>query len=340
MGYGSGADVGYGRRWDLGPRAANHRPYWSVATAGKIGGDTTDGGEEMSNHLIIGIDGSPESEAAMHWGLEEAARRGVEVELIYALAVPVVSDAYGMVMTRPDIDELTLYSQGLLDAALAAARAAAPELTITARLASGPPAAVLIEASKHADALVVGTRGLGAISGKLLGSVSVRLAGKSVCPVYIVPPEWREHPAPDGRVLVGVDGSEHSDAALHMALEEARRRKVGLTVLCAYHVPWLARPVEPAVIAEFEESERWLAEKTVSESLDRVKGHSYSDVEIEQVTVRGMPAEALVEASKSAELTVVGSRGHRSFSRAILGSVSRTLMQDSVRPVLVVHKPK
>ena len=295
----------------------------------------------MSKHLVIGIDGSPESEAAMHWGLEEAVRRDIEVELVYALAVPVVSDAYGMVMTRPDIDELTQFSQGLLDAALVAARAVAPEgLTITARLASGPPAAVLIEASKQAEALVVGTRGLGAISGKLLGSVSVRLAGKAVCPVYIVPPEWREDPVPDGRVLVGVDGSEHSDAALRMALDEARRRQVGLTVLCAYHVPWLARPVEPQVIAEFEESERWLAEKTVSESLDRVKGHSYSDVEIEQVTVRGMPAEALVEASKSAELTVVGSRGHRSFSRAILGSVSRTLMQDSVRPVLVVHKPK
>ena len=295
----------------------------------------------MSKHLVIGIDGSPESEAAMHWGLEEAVRRDIEVELVYALAVPVVSDAYGMVMTRPDIDELTQFSQGLLDAALVAARAVAPEgLTITARLASGPPAAVLIEASKQAEALVVGTRGLGAISGKLLGSVSVRLAGKAVCPVYIVPPEWREDPVPDGRVLVGVDGSEHSDAALRMALDEARRRQVGLTVLCAYHVPWLARPVEPQVIAEFEESERWLAEKTVSESLGRVKGHSHSDVEIEQVTVRGTPAEALVEASKSAVLTVVGSRGHRSFSRAILGSVSRTLMQDSPRPVAVVHKPK
>ena len=292
----------------------------------------------MSEHLVVGIDGSPESEAAMYWALEEAARRNIDVELVYALAVPVVSDAYGMVMTRPDIDELTGYSEQLLDAALVAARAAAPDLTVSARLASGPPAAVLIEASKHAEVLVVGTRGLGAISGKLLGSVSVRLAGKSVCPVYIVPPEWREDPVPDGRVLVGVDGSEHSDAALYMALEEARRRQVGLTVLTAYHVPWLARPVEPEVIAEFEESERWLAEKTITESLDRVKGHSYADVEIEQVTVKGTPAEALLEASGSAAVVVVGSRGHRSFSRAILGSVSRTLMQDSHRPVAVVHK--
>lgn len=294
----------------------------------------------MSKHLIVGIDGSPESEAAMTWALEEAARRDLEVELIYALAVPVVSDAYGMVMTRPDIDELTDYSQQLLDAALTSARDAAPEVTVSARLASGPPAAVLIEASKHAEGLVVGTRGLGAISGKLLGSVSVRLAGKSICPVFVVPPEWRERPVPDGSVLVGVDGSEHSDEALRLALAEARCRGVGLTVLSAYHVPWLARPVEPELIAEFEDSERWLAEKTISESLDRVRHHAYSEVPIEQVTVKAHPADALVEASKRAVLTVVGSRGRRSFSRAILGSVSRTLMQEAERPVAVAHKSK
>ena len=89
----------------------------------------------MSKHLIVGIDGSPESEAAMAWALEEASRRDLEVELIYALAVPVVSDAYGMVMTRPDIDELTDYSRKLLDAALASAQATAPDVTVSARLA-------------------------------------------------------------------------------------------------------------------------------------------------------------------------------------------------------------
>jgi nucleotide-binding universal stress UspA family protein len=292
----------------------------------------------MSKHLIVGIDGSAESEAALTWALEEATRRDLDVELVYALAVPVVSDAYGMVMTRPDIDELTDYSQKLLDAALTSARTAAPQLTVSARLASGPPAAVLIEASKHAEGLVVGTRGLGAISGRLLGSVSVRLAGKSVSPVFIVPPEWQEHPLPDAPVLVGVDGSEHSDAALHLALEEARCRGVGLIVLSAYHVPWLARPVEPALIAEFEQSEHWLAEKTVAESLARVKGHSFNDVPVEQMAVRGLPAEALVEAGRHAVLTVVGSRGRRSLSRAVLGSVSRTLMQETRRPVAVVHK--
>ena len=85
----------------------------------------------MAKQLLVGIDGSPESEAAMGWALEEATRRDLEVELVYALAVPVVSDAYGMVMTRPDIDELTDYSRKLLDAALASAQALAPQLTVT-----------------------------------------------------------------------------------------------------------------------------------------------------------------------------------------------------------------
>lgn len=292
----------------------------------------------MAKHLVVGIDGSAESEAAMEWALEEAARRGLAVELIYALAIPVVSDAYGMVMTRPDIDELSQYSQRLLDAALTSARASAPELEISTRLGSGPPAAVLIEASKRAEALVVGTRGLGSIGGRLLGSVSVRLAGASVCPVFIVPPEWRENRLPDAPVLVGVDGSDHSDAALSLALEQARLRGVGLIVLSAYRVPWLARPVEPQLIAEFEESERWLADKTISDSLERVKGHSYHDVRIEQVTAKAMPAEALIEAGRRAALTVVGSRGRRSLGRAVLGSVSRSLMQEARHPIAVVHR--
>ncbi|MDN5771371.1 MAG: universal stress protein, partial [Microlunatus sp.] len=168
--------------------------------------------------------------------------------------------------------------------------------------------------------------------------VSVRLAAKAGCPVFIVPPEWRENRDPDAPVLVGVDGSGHSDAALHLALEEARCRGVGLQVLSAYHVPWLARPIEPEMIAEFEESERWLSAKTIEDSLARVKGHAFSDVSVEAVTVKANAADALVEASREAVLTVVGSRGRRSLSRAILGSVSRSLMQDAQHPVAVVHK--
>ena len=63
---------------------------------------------------MVGIDGSEESAVALRWAMAQAARRGYSVKLVYALLIPVVSDAYGMVMTRPDVDELAAYSKGLL----------------------------------------------------------------------------------------------------------------------------------------------------------------------------------------------------------------------------------
>ena len=73
----------------------------------------------MSKRLVVGIDGSDESAAALAWAVEDARRRDLSLELVHGLAIPVVSDAYGMVMTRPDIDELCRYAEGLLSAAAA-----------------------------------------------------------------------------------------------------------------------------------------------------------------------------------------------------------------------------
>ena len=161
---------------------------------------------------------------ALRWAVDEAARRELEIELIYALAIPVVSDAYGMVMTRPDVDELAEYSEELLGAAEKVARSYDPDLVVSSRLLHGPPAAVLLEASKHAARSVLGTRGVGAINRRALGSVSIRVAAKSACPVYVIPPDYDPAAATGDPVVVGVDGSPHGDAALKVALDDARCR--------------------------------------------------------------------------------------------------------------------
>src|SRR5690349_18165442 len=101
----------------------------------------------MTDHLVVGIDGSEESAVALRWALMQAARRGYSVRLVHALLIPVVSDAYGMVMTRPDVDELASYSKGLLAAATEAARRIDPEVEVDTALREGPPAAVLIDES-------------------------------------------------------------------------------------------------------------------------------------------------------------------------------------------------
>jgi nucleotide-binding universal stress UspA family protein len=290
----------------------------------------------MTDHLVVGIDGSEESAVALRWAMMQAARRQYSVKLVYALLIPVVSDAYGMVMTRPDVDELSAYSKGLLHAAAEVACRIDPSVEVSTSLREGPPAAVLIDESKTAAGLVVGTRGLGAISGKVLGSVSVRVAVKACCPAYVIPPEWDPVVCSSDPVVVGVDGSEHSLAALRLAIEEAKLCRVPLKAVIAYHVGRLARPVEPDLIAQLDSSERAQAKNTVEQAIAKL-GTAVEDVRIDIEVVDGKPAEALVEAGKQAILTVVGSRGRGAITRALLGSVSRAVMQATARPLAVVH---
>ncbi len=293
----------------------------------------------MPSHLVVGIDGSDESATALAWAVEDARRRQLDLELVYGLAIPVVSDAYGMVMTRPDIDELCRYSESLLEAAQTKARDLDPDVPVRTRLLNGPPAAVLIEASKEAAGLVVGSRGLGAISGRMLGSVSVRVAAKACCPVYVIPTGYDPAAAAGDPVMVGVDGSAYGDAALRLGLDEARCRDAKLTVVVAYHVPWLARPVEPALIQEFQASEVQLARRHADEALARVCTGSDAEIPVEVRLMECHPQEALIQAAKTAQLTVVGSRGRAALSRALLGSVSRAVLQEATRPVAVVRFP-
>jgi nucleotide-binding universal stress UspA family protein len=293
----------------------------------------------MPSHLVVGIDGSDESAAALRWAVEDARRRDLDVELVYGLAIPVVSDAYGMVMTRPDIDELCRYSESLLDAARTAAQRMDPDVAVRTRLLNGPPAAVLIEASKEATGLVVGSRGIGAISGRMLGSVSVRVAAKACCPVYVIPPDYDAAVSVGDPVVVGVDGSAYGDAALRLGFDEARCRDTNLMVVVAYHVPWLARPVEPNLIAEFSSSESQQAHRIADETLARVRTDADFGVGVEVRVVECQPPEALIAAGKEAMLTIVGSRGRTALSRALLGSVSRAVLQEATRPVAVVRFP-
>jgi nucleotide-binding universal stress UspA family protein len=240
-----------------------------------------------------------------------------------------------MVMTRPDVDELASYSKGLLAAATEAARRIDPEVEVDTALREGPPAAVLIDESKTAAGLVVGTRGLGAIAGKVLGSVSVRVAVKACCPTYVIPPEWDPVVCSGDPVVVGVDGSDHSLAALRLAVQEAKLCRVPLKAVIAYHIGRLARPIEPDLISQLDASEQAQARQTVEHALTKIG--TTDDVRIDIEVVNAKPAEALVEAGKQAILTVVGSRGRGAITRALLGSVSRAVMQETARPLAVVH---
>lgn len=135
------------------------------------------------------------------------------------------------------------------------------------------------------------------------------------------------------RVVVGVDGSDHSRHALDHAFEAARRIGATVTVVHAYRVP------TPAAIygaPQVTTPSRDDVERAARDLLDRTIGTRPADLDIECIAAPGAPAEVLVRLAAGADLLVVGSRGRGGFSQLLLGSTSHQVVTHATCPVLVV----
>jgi|SRR6185437_1624665 len=144
-----------------------------------------------------------------------------------------------------------------------------------------------------------------------------------------------------GRIVVGVDGSEPSKVALAWAVEEGKLRQATVEAVCAYSMPsgWLGMGDAMGVVvptAITEDDIAGYANDTVGDSLS---GIDHEGVEVVAKTVAGHPAECLVEASKDADLLVVGSRGHGDFGSILLGSTGLHCVHHAPCPVVVVRGP-
>jgi nucleotide-binding universal stress UspA family protein len=152
----------------------------------------------------------------------------------------------------------------------------------------------------------------------------------------------------NGRIVVGVDGSEASNQALSWALAEARLRGDTVVALHAWAAPYPAptalpgamlAPVEPGTAVEggMAEALRKGAEDLLAQAVSRA---GPADLTIEQRLVEAPAATALIEEAKGAELLVVGSRGHGGFTGLLLGSVSQQVANHAPCPVVIVRAPE
>ncbi len=141
----------------------------------------------------------------------------------------------------------------------------------------------------------------------------------------------------DCLVVVGYDGSQGADAALHVALEEARRRDATLRVVAAWHVPppLVGTSVAPSSTALLGEEFRLALTEAVDAAVAALREHA-AGVEIESVVVEGQPVSVLTGEAAGADLLVVGSRGLGGFRELLLGSVSHQCAQHAACPVLIV----
>jgi nucleotide-binding universal stress UspA family protein len=130
--------------------------------------------------IVVGVDGSEESRAAMDWAVKEAKLRDGQVLAVTAWNFPYVSDGFGQAWNYQGFEN---DAQTILDEERARVQAQGSE--ITGRVVQGSPASVLIDASRDADIVAIGSRGLGGFTGLMLGSVSTQTVHHAHCPVLV-----------------------------------------------------------------------------------------------------------------------------------------------------------
>jgi nucleotide-binding universal stress UspA family protein len=138
-------------------------------------------------------------------------------------------------------------------------------------------------------------------------------------------------------ITVGIDGSAHSTRALEWAIKEAAVRHAPLTVLTVHTVPmsgWTGNPITLPQDAEDQEKAQQAAEEMTLKATSQLGAAKPSSVTVRAIS--GFPAQELIEASRTADLMVVGSRGAGGFTRLMIGSVSSQVVHHAHCPVVVV----
>ena len=284
--------------------------------------------------IIVGVDGSPASDAAVSWAAHDAVMRGVPLTLMH------VADPLSRTWSPAKrLEELAGWQQAEGRGILANASKIAHDVAndtertpINGELQFSATVPTLVDRSEDAELIVVGAHGRGGLARGFLGSVSSELVRHAHCSVAVIPDGEPRMPRPtQAPVLVGLDGSPASELATEIAFDEASRRRVGLIALHTWSDKELVEVPGVNWSAVKAEEERLLAEALAGWQ------ERYPDVTVQKLLVCDRPARAIVEASESAQLVVVGSHGRNALTRMLLGSVSNAVVQAARVPVIVAR---
>ncbi|MGM9381002.1 universal stress protein [Streptomyces antibioticus] len=285
--------------------------------------------------LVVGVDGSEPSLRAVDWAADEAVLRGVPLRVVYAcLWERYEGAALARDIGRPSAVPL---AQDVVGAAAQRARARQPALRVTADVVLEEPEYALVREGRNASALVVGTRGRGGLAEALLGSVSLAVAAHADCPVIVLRGghDHQATPPVRGRVVVGVGDETKDSPVVRFAHEEARRRGVPLEAVRAWRCPARESTDHPLLAGEPAR----LHEEQAVEELDAALRDVPADVDVRRRTVEGPARRVLVDASREADLLVVGARRRGGRFGLQLGRVAHAALHHSACPVVVVPHP-
>lgn len=270
--------------------------------------------------ILMAYDGSADADTALQWASREAVMRGLPLRVV--LVDETAVEPLGMTAAaaeRVDLAqaELVMKDSGVLNGT-------------TERL-SGFPVPTLLELAPESSMIVLGSQGHGRFSEIGVGSVARHLAAHAACPVIAV----RAAASPAStRIVVGLDGSPTSAAALKFACERAELTGEGVVAIHGWKMG--RRPArvdgQAATIADSVDDRELLLAESIAGIRD-----SHPDVVILTEAIPVAPAQVLVDASATASLVVVGSRGRGVFKGMLLGSVSQDVLHRAQCPVAIVR---
>lgn len=290
------------------------------------------------NIIVCAVDGSDASKTAAKWAANTAVKRGIPLRLVSSYSMPQFLYAEGMVPPQELYEDLEAETLEKIEEAKKVAVDFVPDVDVSHQIEEGSPIDMLLDLSEQCTMIVMGSRGLGGLSGMVMGSVSAAVVSHASCPVVVVRED--NHVTEEtkyGPVVVGVDGSGVSQKAIENAFKEADARGAELI---AVHT-WMDMQVQASLAGLSAAQQQW---QVVEEEQNALLGHRlagwserFPDVKVTKVVTRDRPVRALADASEGAQLLVVGSHGRGGFKGMLLGSTSRALLQAAPCPMMVVR---
>lgn len=288
--------------------------------------------------VVVGYDGSDESEYALRWAADEAdldSRPLTIVSVVQSLTgyeLSALANIAGAWNPPTEIREaIRKHAQDELDSAKAKLHQSMPDLRVETVLREGDARQVLLDLSRDAASLFVGSRGRGAVKSLLLGSVSVAVARAAECPVFVIRPQ-RAGQERKG-ILVGTDCGERTRTTLEFAYRQAALRDLPLTVL--YCVGGVEAMYGMASVLDddvdgYDDERRELAEAVAGMS------EKFPEVNVQAHLGHGVADVCLVQESQRMDLVVVGHHQGRSFGDLVrLGSFVAPVVESSMCPVAI-----
>ncbi|WP_155056041.1 universal stress protein [Streptomyces blattellae] len=287
----------------------------------------------MELPLVVGVDGSEPSLRAVDWAVDEAARHGLSLRLVYASlweryegAVP--SDSPG----SPSEQQI---AEHVVTTAAECARRRNPDVKVSVDVLDEEAADALLSEAHHAFAVVTGSRGRGELAGLLLGSVGLTVAARAHGPVIVVRGATAGLAGTHDRILLGAAEPAIAGSAVRFAFREAEARGCTLDVVRAWRSPAHETTAAPA---SADEPARYYKERA-SALLDAVLHDAMADhpaVRARPDAVEGPAHKVLLRRAAAADLVMVGARRRQGHWGLQLGRVGHTLLHHAPCPVAII----